>query len=74
MFTVTLTRWATLCQALACAQAFLSTQGPMDESSPVRSAMGMNSDGETRPCSAFRQRRSASMLWICPVTRSTIGW
>jgi hypothetical protein len=74
MFTATLTRCATPCQALACAHAFFSTKGPMDESSPVRSAMGMNSDGETRPCSAFRQRRSASMLVISPVTRSTTGW
>ena len=58
----------------ACRQAARSTYAPSGTMSPVSSASGMNSPGETTPRSGWRQRTSASKLRIVRLRASSSGW
>jgi hypothetical protein len=58
----------------SCAQAVRSTNSPSGLISPVSSASGMNSTGETMPRVACFQRTSASMPIICWFSNAACGW
>ena len=61
-------------QRIASRQAWLSTHSPSGTISPISSASGMNSAGDTRPRSGWRQRSSASKPTMAWRSRSICGW
>src|SRR5205814_1684711 len=59
--------------AAACRHAVSMTQAPSGTISPVRSATGMKSAGDTKPRSGWFQRTSASTPVMSPSGSATIG-
>ncbi len=71
--TATLMSTPALCQAASWASAASKLQRVKGWISPVCSACGMNSSGRMAPWAGWRQRASASTLWIVPPSRSSLG-
>ena len=61
-------------QTPACQQASSISQLPIAPIRPKRSAIGMNTDGPTRPRCGWCQRISASAPVISPLGACTFGW
>ena len=61
-------------QRLHCVNDRSSTQRPTWPMSPYDSSTGMNSTGESWPCSSEFQRKSASAPAMSMVSAHTSGW